>query len=129
MTNREIKFELAKIALTKCNFLTSETLTQGLKNIYEWIVEEPEVEEETINKYGLDSIDIREVLNIVRKDERFSIGGIATSLETIFNKNNINTVGDLMRIGRRDFYKYKLVGKKSVWAIDEALDKLGFKGW
>ena len=122
MTNREIKFELAKIALVQCVSIDS------IKEMYEWIIEEPEVEEETIDKNSFDSIDIKDVLNIVRKNQRFS-SGIATSLETIFNKNNINTVGDLMRIGRRDFCKYRLVGKKSVWAIDEALDELGIKGW
>jgi DNA-directed RNA polymerase alpha subunit len=128
MTNKEIKFELAKVALTKCNFMTSETLAESLKNIYDWVVEEQDVEAENTDKDGLDSIDIKEVLNIVSKNKG-SASGIATSLETIFRKNNIKTVGDLTRIGRRDFSKYRLVGKKSIWAIDEALDELGIKGW
>lgn len=128
MTNREIKFELARIALEKCIFTTSETLTEGLKNLYEWVVEEPDVQEETKQKSSFDNIDIKEVLNIVRKNQRFS-SGIATMLETIFSKNDINTVGDLMRIGRRDFCKYRLVGRKSIWAIDDALAELGVKGW
>lgn len=128
MTNKEIKFELAKIALERCTFSTSETLIESLKNLYEWIMEEPEVEVETIDKDSLDSIDIKEVLNIVRKNQRFS-SGIATSLETIFRKNNINTVGHLVRIGRRDFSKYRLVDKKSIWAIEDALEELGVKGW
>ena len=128
MTNKEIKFELAKVALTKCNFITSESLTESLKNLYDWIVEEPEVEVKTVDNNSLDSIYIKEVINIVRKNQGFS-SGIATSLETIFNNNNINTVGDLIRIGRRDFYKYRLVGKKSIWAIEDALTELGIKGW
>lgn len=128
MTDKEIKFELAMIALYRCNFSTSESLTESLKNLYEWIVEEPEVEEETIDKNSFDSIDIKEVLNIVRKNQRFG-SGIATSLERIFNINNINTVGDLMRISRRYFSKYRLVGKKSILAIDDALAELGIKGW
>lgn len=128
MTNKEIKLELAKVALTKCNFTTSETLTEGLKNLYEWVVEEPEVEVETIDKNSFDDIDIKEVLNIVRKNQGFS-SGMATMLETVFHHNNINTVGDLMRIGRRDFSKYRLVGQKSIWAIDDALAELGVKGW
>jgi len=128
MENKEIKFELAKVALTKCNFMTSETLTESLKNLYEWIVEEPEVEEETEQKSSYDKIDIKEVLNIVRKNKD-SVSGIATSLETVFNNSNINTVGDLIRIGRRDFSKYRNVGKKSIWAIDDALVELGVKGW
>jgi DNA-directed RNA polymerase alpha subunit len=128
MTNKEIKFELAKVALEKCCFTTSETLTDGLKNLYEWIVEEPEAEVETEQKSSYDEIDIKEVLNIVRKNQGFS-SGIATMIETVFHNNNINTVGDLMRISRRDFSKYRLVGKKSIWAIDDALVELGVKGW
>ena len=122
MTNREIKFELAKIALVQ------NLPMDSIKQMYEWIIEEPEAEEETIDKNGLDSINIKEVLNIIRKNQGSS-NGIVTSLETIFNKNNINTVGDLMRIGRCDFRKYRLVGKKSVWAIDDALDELRIKNW
>ena len=128
MTSKEIKFELAGIALEKCSFTTSETLTECLRNLYEWIVEEPEVEVETEQKNSFDSVDIKEVLNIVRKNQGFG-SGIATMLETVFNNNNINTVGDLMRISRRDFSKYRLVGKKSIWAIDDALAELGVKGW
>jgi DNA-directed RNA polymerase alpha subunit len=128
MENKEIKFELAKIALERCNFLTSETLTESLKNLYEWIMEEPEVEVETEQKNSFDGVDIKEVLNIVRKNQYFS-SGIATMLEGIFDSNNINTVGDLVRIGRRDFSKYRLVGKKSIWAIEDALEELGVKSW
>ena len=128
MENKEIKFELAKIALERCNFSTSETLTESLKNLYEWIMEEPEVDVKTEQKNSFDGVDIKEVLNIVRKNKGSS-SGIATSLETIFRKNNINTVGHLVRIGRRNFSKYRLVGKKSIWAIDDALEELGVTTW
>lgn len=128
MTNKEIKFELAKVALATCRHMTSETLTESLKNLYDWIVEEPEVEVETEQKSSFDSIDIKEVLNIIRKNQGFS-SGIATMLETVFHNNNINTVGDLMRISRRDFSRYRLVGKKSIWAIDDALNELGATTW
>ena len=128
MENKEIKFELAKIALERCNFSTSETLTESLKNLYEWIIEEPQNEVETNQENQFDRINIIEVLNIVRKTKGSS-SGIATSLETIFRKNNINTVGDLIRIGRRDFSKYRLVGKKSIWAIEDALEELGVTTW
>ena len=128
MTNKEIKLELAKVALTKCNFITSESLTESVKNLYEWVVEDPEVEEETIEKNSFDSVDIKEVLYLVRKNERFG-SGIGTMLETVCNINNINTVGDLIRIGRRDFSRYRLVGKKSIEAIDDALYELGATAW
>ena len=128
MTNKEIKLELARIALSTCRHMTSEALTESLKNLYEWVVEEPEVEEKTINKNSFDNIDIKEVLNIVRKNQRSS-SGIGTTLERIFNIDNINTVGDLIRIGRRSFSMCRLVGKKSIWALDDALAELGIKGW
>lgn len=128
MTNKEIKLELSRIALERCTFTTSETLTESIRNLYEWIVEEPEVEVETEQKKGFDNIHIKEVLKIVRKNQHFS-SGIATTLETVFRNNNINTVGDLMRISRRDFSKYGHVGKKSISAIDDALDELGATIW
>ena len=128
MTNREIKLELARIALERCNFSTSESLTESLKNLYEWVIEEPEVEAKPIDKNSFDDVDIKEVLTIIRKNKGSS-SGIATMVEKVFYGNNINTVSDLMRIGRRYFSKYRLVGKKSVWAIDDALDELGIKGW
>lgn len=128
MTNKEIKFELAKVALTTCRHMTSEALSESLKNLYEWVIEEPEVEEKAIDNDSFNSVDIKEVLNIVRKNQGFG-SGIATMLETVFHNNNINTVGDLMRISRRDFSKYRLVGKKSIWAIDDALYELGAKCW
>lgn len=128
MTNKEIKLQLARIALERCTFSTSETLTESLKNLYEWIMEEPEVDVKTEQKNSFDDIDIKDVLSIIRKNRGLS-SGIATMLDGIFNGNNINTVGDLTRIGRRDFSKYRLVGKKSIWAIEDALDELGVKSW
>lgn len=41
MTNKEIKFELAKVALTTCRHMTSESLSESLTNLYDWIMEEP----------------------------------------------------------------------------------------
>lgn len=128
MTNVEIKLELAKVALERCTFSTSEALTENLRILYTWIIGEPEIEVETNDKNNFDSVDIKEVLNIIRKNQGFS-SGIATMLETVFCDNNVNTVGDLMRISRREFSKYRLVGKKSIYAIDEALEELGATTW
>ena len=44
MTNKEIKFELAKVALTTCRHMISESLTESLENLYDWITEEPALE-------------------------------------------------------------------------------------
>ena len=56
--------------------------------------------------------------------------GYEVRLEKIFESNNIKTVGDLLRIGRRDFKKYRSVGSGSITRIDEALEELyDIKGW
>lgn len=126
MTNKEIKFELAKVALDKCAFHTSDALTNSLKHLYEWIVEETDDEVETNQENQFDSIDIKEVLNIVRKQNVFRS---VTKLENAFIINNINTVGDLVRVGRHEFSKYRLVGKRSFRAVDDALEELDVTAW
>ena len=54
----------------------------------------------------------------------------ANKLKDIIFKYDINTVGDLLKIGRSDFSKYRNVGKGSISRIDDALEKLyGIKNW
>jgi hypothetical protein len=56
--------------------------------------------------------------------------GYGVRLGKIFDSNNIKTVGDLLRIGRRDFRKYRSVGGGSITRIDDALEDLyDIKGW
>ena len=56
--------------------------------------------------------------------------GYDVRLGKIFDSNNIKTVGDLLRIGRRDFRKYRSVGGGSISRIDNALETLyDIKGW
>ena len=56
--------------------------------------------------------------------------GYETRLGKIFESNNIKTVGNLLRIGRRDFRKYRSVGGGSITRIDDALEMLyDIKGW
>ena len=56
--------------------------------------------------------------------------GYEVRLGKIFESNNIKTVGDLLRIGRRDFRKYRSVGGGSISRIDNALENLyDIKGW
>jgi DNA-directed RNA polymerase alpha subunit len=128
MTNKEIKFELAKVALEKCCFTTSETLTESLKNLYEWVVEEPEVEaeEHTQNKY--DNISVSEILKLVRKNKGTS-SGVTEYLSTAFRRNNIGTAGDLLKIEKQDFKKFRNIGRKSLLALDDALAELGATTW
>lgn len=129
MTNKEIKFELAKIALTRCNFMSSETLTEGLRNLYEWITEEPEPANDGVDNYTEhNNKPIGEILRYIAKERHGNY--YATKLEKVFNKSNIKTVGDLMRIEMRDFSKYGNIGKGSITRIDDALEELyGIKNW
>ena len=56
--------------------------------------------------------------------------GYEVRLGRLFEQNDIKTVGDLLRIGRRNFKKYRSVGGGSISRIDDALEELyGIKGW
>lgn len=128
MTNKEIKLELARIALERCTFSTRESLNESLKNLYEWVVEEPEVEVEEHAQNEYDNISVSEMLKLVRKNTGTS-SGITEHLATSFSKNDIRTAGDLLKIGRECFKKYRNIGKKSIFALDDALAELGIKDW
>ena len=56
--------------------------------------------------------------------------GYGVRLGKIFEMNDIKTVGDLLRIGRRNFRKNRSVGGGSISRIDDALEDLyNIKGW
>jgi DNA-directed RNA polymerase alpha subunit len=129
MTNREIKFELAKAALTSCRHMTSESLTESLKNLYDWIIEEPEVDVDK-PKTDYDNISVREIIKHLFNNDRYSDKRYATSLVKVFSVNGINTIGDVLRMGRQAFMKIKGVGKGSIIRVDDALEELyGIKDW
>lgn len=128
MTNQEIKLELAKAALTSCRHMTSESLTESVKNLYDWVIEEPEVEVEEYTQNEYDNIPVSEILKLVRKYTGTS-SSITEHLATLFRKNNIRTAGDLLKIGKQDFKKFRSIGRKSLYALDDALSELGVKDW
>ena len=129
MTDREIKFELAKVALTTCRHMTSESLTESIKNLYEWIIEEPEVDVDK-PKTDYDKTSVREIIKYLVNNRKYGDQRYASSLVNVFNDNGINTVGDILRIGRREFMQIKGVGKGSVTRIDDALEDLyGIINW
>ena len=56
--------------------------------------------------------------------------GYGVRIGKIFEIYDIKTVGDLLRIGRRNFRKYRSVGGGSISRIDNALEMLyDIKGW
>jgi hypothetical protein len=126
MTNRDIKFELGKLTLANSSGMPRETFMEFLKNVYDWIIEEPDVEVD-VPKTEYDDEPIRNVVAQIRKSEYWP--KYANRLESIFITNNIKTVGDLLRLGRTGFMNTQLVGRGSLLSVDEALENLGIKGW
>lgn len=142
MTNKEIKFELGKIALSKCNFMSSEDLSSSLKNVFEWIIEEPTEEvipEKPVNDY--EQKPIREVYNEMQcieeaeKAEKMTGNnwqkhGHARRFLNVANYYNIETVGQLLEIGKADFMRLKNMGRKCADYVSMALKNLyGIEKW
>lgn len=126
MTNREIKFELAKAALISNNALSPEVT---LEDLYNWIVEDSEVDVDK-PKTDYDKTSVREIIKHLVKNGKYGDQRYATSLVNIFNNNGINTIGDILKMGRRGFMKLNGVGKGSVTRIDDALEELyGIVNW
>ena len=126
MTNRDIKFELGKIVLAAEINKPNVDSSQLLNFVYNWIIEEPEVDID-VPKTEYDEEPIRNVVTQIRKSEYWP--KYANRLENIFIANNIKTVGDLLRLGRTGFMNTQLVGRGSLHSVDEALENLGIKGW
>ena len=120
MTNREIKFELAKAALT-----SNKALSAGvtLEVLYRWIIEEPEADVDK-PKTDYDKTSVREIIKYLVKNDRYNDKRYAISLVNVFNDNGINTIGDILKMGRQAFIQIKGVGKGSVTRIDDALEEL-----
>jgi len=126
MTNREIKFELAKAALTGNKALSGDVTLEAL---YRWIIEEPEVDVDK-PKTDYDKTSVREIIKHLVKNGRYGDQRYASSLVHVFNNNGINTIGDILRIGRRAFMQIENVGKGSITRVDDSLEELyGIKDW
>ena len=83
------------------------------------------------DRWWPDNVDIAPVdLILFHIGNREYHTGYGVRLGKIFEMNNIKTVGDLLRIGRRNFRKYRSVGGGSISRIDDALEDLyNIKGW
>lgn len=118
MTNREIKLELAKIALVQNLSMDS------IKQMYEWIIEENSEDNVSATcedaKTDYDKIPIKEIVSQIALDEP-DTSCYPSKISEVFLRNDINTVGDLLNIGRRMFRRYRNVGSGSIGRIDGAL--------
>jgi hypothetical protein len=86
---------------------------------------------EASDRWWPDNVDIAPISTITRRISSMRYDpGYEVRLGKLFEIYNINTVGDLLRIGRRDFKKYRSVGTGSITRIDDALEDLyDIKGW
>ena len=77
---------------------------------------------------NVDSAPVNVIIGHIEKRRRNF--GYGVRLAKVFDANDIKTVCDLLRIGRRDFRKYRSVGSGSIAGIDDALEYLyDIKGW
>lgn len=83
------------------------------------------------DRWWPDNVDIAPISTITRHISSMRYDpGYEVRLEKIFESNDIKTVGDLLRIGRRDFRRYRSVGTGSITRIDDALEDLyDIKDW
>lgn len=120
MTNREIKFELAKIALVQ------NLPMESVKQMYEWITEEQEDGSNSIYNAN----PIMEIVSHIAGTEP-SNSCYPSKIKTALKNANINTVGELLNVGRRQLKDCcRNIGYGCINRIDDALDKLyGIKEW
>ena len=140
MTNKEIKFELAKVALS------SRYLRQGqsLEELYEWIIEEPEKEvipEQPRNDYELKSVHevYHEIQRIeeAEKEEKIQKGwrrvqrkGHAVRFINVARMHDIETVGQLVEFSKADFMRLQNMGRQCAEYVSMALKNLyGIEKW
>ena len=124
MTNKEIKLKLSEIALS--NGLSIESV----KMFYEWIKEEPE---KAINVNGeqtdYDDVPSSEIVNYVRRIYSRS-GGYAVGLEKVLKANNLDTIGDVIRLGYNGFKRLHSVDGRMLATVVDALNVLcGINYW
>jgi len=84
------------------------------------------------DRWWPDDVNTAPVSVIIRLIESKGVRntGFAVRLSKVFVANDIRYVGELLRIGRRNFKKYRSVGGGSIYCIDKALEELyGIKGW
>lgn len=76
----------------------------------------------------IDATPVSEIISYLQRN--WPHNGCGVRVNTFMIENNINTIGDLMRISRKEFKKFYNIGQKTVKRIDEALEELyNIKGW
>ena len=82
------------------------------------------------DRWWPDDIDVTPINIFIGHVQKNDYCGYGVRLGKLFDKNNIKTIGDLLRIGRRDFKKYQGVGGGCLSRIDDVFDKMyDIGGW
>lgn len=101
-------------------------------DLTERIFDKVQQQEADSERWWSEEVDKAPVNVIIEQIEKSSwrSTGYGVRLTRIFNDGNINTVGDLLRVGRHVFKKYSDVGVGSITRIDDALEELyNFQSW
>ena len=101
-------------------------------DLTERIFDKVQQQEADSERWWSEEVDKAPVNVIIEQIEKSSwrSTGYSVRLTRIFNDGNINTVGDLLRVGRHVFKKYRDVGVGSITRIDDALEELyNFQSW
>ena len=139
MTNKEIKFELGKIALEKCQFSEVDDFTASLAAVYKWIIEEPTEEvipEKPRNDYELKSVyevyyEIQRIEQAEKaKWNKAQAKGHAARFMNVVRMHEIATVGQLIEYGKADFIRLRNMGRACADYVSMALKNLyGIDKW
>lgn len=110
MTDREIKLELAKVAIANGSSIDTAKL------FYQWIIEN--VEQISPTKYDSEPIEV------------FALKTRNKGIVKRCKENGILTVGDLLRCGANKLSKARNVGRTTINMIDDTLEKYyNIKDW
>jgi len=89
----------------------------------------PDQKDETLTKLieEIDRLDEERKQNIEYKSAK---SGFAHTVRYFFLSNEINTLGELLSLGRKHVARCRNIGKMTMWAIDKALENLyGITEW
>ena len=82
------------------------------------------------DRWWPDNVDVAPINILVGHVQKHDYCGYGVRLGKLFDGNDIKTIGDLLRIGRRTFKKYRNVGGGSLSRIDDALAEMyDINGW
>ena len=82
------------------------------------------------NQWWSDEVNVTPINILVGHVQKNDYCGYGVRLGKLFDKNDIKTIGDLLRITRRMFKRYQGVGGGCLSRIDDVLDEMyDIKGW